>query len=298
MIDVTTARPPFVSSFTNGILSTQFLAKVLKEDGTIETGRAGDASAHRRRTGCAIISPETCIPMIARFLRSAGRALPCRALRARGRGAGSIFLKAQCGAARPDPLGRRKRRRTRTTEPDENGRRPTIYDTRNAAARAALRAIGRHAGQRRLILQNRLFNGSGHIGHNKFVVYVDEAGTAKSVLTGSTNWTWTGIAGQSNNCIRIDDDAVAGRLSRLLESGCMATRWTMPEPLNQHGRVAPSRATRSRPANRTPGPAPPRGRRERRALVLAEHAREGSSRPSKTVPRRRRRRPIWIGCSR
>jgi phosphatidylserine/phosphatidylglycerophosphate/cardiolipin synthase-like enzyme len=58
-------------------------------------------------------------------------------------------------------------------------------------------------------IQHRMFNGSGHIGHNKFIVYVDDAGTAKSVLTGSTNWTWSGIAGQSNNCIRIDDEKIA-----------------------------------------------------------------------------------------
>jgi phosphatidylserine/phosphatidylglycerophosphate/cardiolipin synthase-like enzyme len=34
-------------------------------------------------------------------------------------------------------------------------------------------------------------------------------GVPRSVLTGSTNWTWSGVCGQSNNCIRIDDDRVA-----------------------------------------------------------------------------------------
>src|SRR5262249_47674582 len=37
----------------------------------------------------------------------------------------------------------------------------------------------------------------------------DDAGKPKSVLTGSTNWTWSGVAGQSNNCIRIDDENIA-----------------------------------------------------------------------------------------
>ncbi|TBD71611.1 hypothetical protein [Rhizobium ruizarguesonis] len=55
VIDVTTRRPPFTSSFTNGILSTQFLAKVLNEDGTIAPG---ELEEHLRSPGdCETISP-------------------------------------------------------------------------------------------------------------------------------------------------------------------------------------------------------------------------------------------------
>ncbi len=84
-----------------------------------------------------------------------------------------------------------------------------MYDTRNAPARKALRKLAKKAGTK-FTMQDRMFNGSGHIGHNKFVVHVDDAGKAKSVLTGSTNWTWSGVAGQSNNCIVIDDEVIAG----------------------------------------------------------------------------------------
>jgi phosphatidylserine/phosphatidylglycerophosphate/cardiolipin synthase-like enzyme len=42
---------------------------------------------------------------------------------------------------------------------------------------------------------------SGHIGHNKFCVYVDPAGVAQAVLLGSTNWTITGLCTQSNNSL-------------------------------------------------------------------------------------------------
>jgi phosphatidylserine/phosphatidylglycerophosphate/cardiolipin synthase-like enzyme len=48
-----------------------------------------------------------------------------------------------------------------------------------------------------------------HIGHNKFVVYVDEKGKPKSVLTGSTNWTSTGLCGQTNNLVIIDNPKMA-----------------------------------------------------------------------------------------
>jgi phosphatidylserine/phosphatidylglycerophosphate/cardiolipin synthase-like enzyme len=52
---------------------------------------------------------------------------------------------------------------------------------------------------------------SGHIVHNKFLVYVDDKSKAQAVLTGSTNWTDTGLCAQTNNAIVIDDAAVAAR---------------------------------------------------------------------------------------
>lgn len=83
-----------------------------------------------------------------------------------------------------------------------------VWDSRNAPARAALVKIARKRGTK-FTLQHRMFNNSIQIGHNKFTVWVDDQGVARSVLTGSTNWTWSGLTAQSNNCIRIDDDAVA-----------------------------------------------------------------------------------------
>jgi phosphatidylserine/phosphatidylglycerophosphate/cardiolipin synthase-like enzyme len=49
----------------------------------------------------------------------------------------------------------------------------------------------------------------GHFGHNKFVVFCDSNGTPQRVLTGSTNWTSSGLCTQANNAIIIDDPAVA-----------------------------------------------------------------------------------------
>ena len=55
---------------------------------------------------------------------------------------------------------------------------------------------------------DRMFN-NGHIGHNKFVVFEDATGKPKAVMTGSTNWTPTGLAGQSNNAMLIENDVIA-----------------------------------------------------------------------------------------
>ncbi|MGA2898158.1 MAG: phospholipase D-like domain-containing protein [Acidobacteriaceae bacterium] len=49
---------------------------------------------------------------------------------------------------------------------------------------------------------------SGHIVHNKFLVYSDSHGP-KAVLTGSTNWTDTGLCAQTNNALIIEDANVA-----------------------------------------------------------------------------------------
>jgi hypothetical protein len=52
---------------------------------------------------------------------------------------------------------------------------------------------------------------SSHIVHNKFLIYVDASGTPQAVLTGSCNWTDTGLCAQTNNSIVIQDKLVAAR---------------------------------------------------------------------------------------
>lgn len=81
---------------------------------------------------------------------------------------------------------------------------PVVWDTENHDARAGLHAASAAN------VEDRLFNNSSHIGHNKFAVYV-KGGFAKAVLSGSTNWTSNGLCAQSNNAILIEDEAVATR---------------------------------------------------------------------------------------
>ncbi len=49
----------------------------------------------------------------------------------------------------------------------------------------------------------------GHIGHNKFCVYVDGKNKATAVLLGSTNWTDTGVCAQSNNALVAENEEIA-----------------------------------------------------------------------------------------
>jgi phosphatidylserine/phosphatidylglycerophosphate/cardiolipin synthase-like enzyme len=51
--------------------------------------------------------------------------------------------------------------------------------------------------------------GTPHFGHNKFVVFCDSNGKPERVLTGSTNWTSSGLCTQANNGLIIEDTAVA-----------------------------------------------------------------------------------------
>ncbi len=52
---------------------------------------------------------------------------------------------------------------------------------------------------------------NSHIGHNKFLVYVDQFEVPKAVLFGSTNWTSSGLCTQTNNTLIIDNEALAKR---------------------------------------------------------------------------------------
>jgi PLD-like domain len=49
----------------------------------------------------------------------------------------------------------------------------------------------------------------GHFAHNKFIVICDSEGQSQRVLSGSTNWTMTGLCTQANNGIIIDDPKLA-----------------------------------------------------------------------------------------
>ena len=76
-----------------------------------------------------------------------------------------------------------------------------IKDGTNAATRADLHAGGVPVTDR--------FLGSSSIGHSKFVLWSDKTGKPRSVMTGSTNWTSTGLCSQTNNALLIHNDTVA-----------------------------------------------------------------------------------------
>lgn len=72
--------------------------------------------------------------------------------------------------------------------------RPPTNDE-NAAVRAKLRDV--------VDLHDRLVT-SGHFAHNKFAVACDSDGNPLKVLSGSTNWTMTGLCTQANNGVIVE----------------------------------------------------------------------------------------------
>jgi hypothetical protein len=95
------------------------------------------------------------------------------------------------------------------------------------ATKSAAEPVGvalTHAG---LTVKNRDLSHAGRSSpsvHNKFVVEADASGAnASRVLTGSTNWTTTGLCTQLNNVLVVEDPAIAqryrGQWDRLVEAG-------------------------------------------------------------------------------
>lgn len=82
-----------------------------------------------------------------------------------------------------------------------NGAFSTEKPDENAEVRAQLRS--------NVTVIDRMVS-EGHFAHNKFVVFCDSAGNPLRVLTGSTNWTTSGLCTQANNGLIIDDPGVAG----------------------------------------------------------------------------------------
>jgi hypothetical protein len=84
----------------------------------------------------------------------------------------------------------------------------------NAAVRAQLKS--------KVNLFDRIVS-LGHFAHNKFVVFCDSTGKPQRVLTGSTNWTSSGLCTQANNAVIVDDPAVANDFldawNRIKEAG-------------------------------------------------------------------------------
>jgi phosphatidylserine/phosphatidylglycerophosphate/cardiolipin synthase-like enzyme len=216
----TANRAPFTSTFTNGILSTQLIVHILTDDGKRPV-KAGELEKRLRK-------PDD---RLRRYLTGDVLSLIRDFFDGQPTGRFHAALYELDDRELVDVLKANADRLSLILSDagDATTNRITTYDSRNQPARKKLQAIARKGGST-FQLTNRMFNGSGHIGHNKFVVHVDGNGAADSVLTGSTNWTWSGVAGQSNNCIRIDDPAIADAYLQYWQRLAGDT-WPAPKPL-------------------------------------------------------------------
>jgi len=221
-VDVTHDYAGIRATYTNGILSTQNLLQQLK---AVQAGTPQDLApgpAPNYTTGLLKILQDHIpaqddpirmfltadvlgflLSMIDRAEQGGGELylalyelhdpeLVKRLTKLTAAGKAHVILSA-AGDVDPNPRG---------TPPGQ--KQPVVWDTENHPARAGLHAASAAN------VEDRLFNNTAHIGHNKFAVYV-EGGVAKSVLAGSTNWTSTGLCTQSNNVIIIEDEQVAAQ---------------------------------------------------------------------------------------
>lgn len=184
-IHVTTKRGQFRSTFTNGMLAAQWLGNVLLEDGVVEPDELirkleNPNDPHRKYLAGDVL------PLIRSLFEREGEFY--------------LGLYELEDKELEDILVRNKSRIHVILS--NTGAVSKKWDERNKAARKRLIDAGAD-------LQHRMFNNATHIGHNKFVVHVSPDGAPKAVLTGSTNWTSTGVAGQTNNALLIEDPGLA-----------------------------------------------------------------------------------------
>ncbi|HEV8722477.1 MAG TPA: phospholipase D-like domain-containing protein [Candidatus Binatia bacterium] len=185
-VRVTSRRGSFRSTFTNGILAAQWLRNVLNEDGVIEKNELLEKISNPNDPHRKYLAGDV-IPLIRQLFDRPGT-FHLALYELEDKELENILV---ANATRIHVI--------LANTAVERGQ----WDARNQAARARLVNAG-------VDIQHRMFNNTIHIGHNKFVVHVPPGGGPRSVLTGSTNWTATGLAGQTNNALLIDDDAIAG----------------------------------------------------------------------------------------
>jgi hypothetical protein len=185
----------FTAVFTNGILSTQNLRNQLKTP----AGKAPSAQILRQQHTQVPDDP------IRDFLT--GDVLPTVKEFLAGVGDDESVHAALYELTDPElvPLleGLGARLHLILSTAGSPGKTDPAWDTENHDARVRLHQT---AGE----MYDRLFNNSDRIGHNKFAVHVGADGCAKRVLTGSTNWTDTGLCTQSNNTIISNSADLAG----------------------------------------------------------------------------------------
>jgi phosphatidylserine/phosphatidylglycerophosphate/cardiolipin synthase-like enzyme len=179
-------------AFTNGVLSTQWLSHALEERG-IKVGnkaRIRAELADPRSDIRAYLAGE--VPSVLTRLFDRAKA---------ERGSVRLALYELADDEMCDAIIANKAHVEVILSNSSKPQGGTDWDHGNAPYRKRLHDAG-------VVVHDRLFN-NNHIGHNKFAVYRDPQKVPQAVLTGSTNWTPTGIAGQSNNAFIRDDANMA-----------------------------------------------------------------------------------------
>src|SRR5258708_29519799 len=191
-VTLTEKRPPFNAYFNRGIVATQALSRELIDNPSIQA-----LTPH-------ILGPAD--PIRSRLMGQLSDGVPSLLDRADKEGGtihGALYelndpngLEKRLQAnpkSRTVILGNEQAVDPKTNEPIEDA------DAKN---RAALKASG-------VTVIDRIL-GKGSIPHNKFLV-LTQNGAPTAVLSGSTNWTSTGLCTQTNNALVIESKEVAQR---------------------------------------------------------------------------------------
>lgn len=217
-VTITAKYGPITSTFTNGILAAQWLKNAIEREGeklTVETIRKHIGTPGDKIRG-----------YLTGDVLGLLKALLDRAATVPG---SKVYLGLYELGDRElvDTIIAHKSRIRLILSNSSKPRGQPDWDHGNAQARKVLHAT------KGLEIHDRMFNNS-RIGHNKFAIFVDAQGDPKAVMTGSTNWTPTGLCGQSNNAVIIEDQAVAGDYlaywQRMLDD---TDAFTVPKPLSK-----------------------------------------------------------------
>ena len=192
-VTITSKHGDVRSTFTNGILSAQWLSRVLEEGGEAVTPEA--LLKHIQKEGDKIRTYLTgdVLGMLCELLERAGAEPGAKV---------KLALYELSDTELKDTLVANKqcvRLILSNTGLDGN---PPEWDDLNKPFRAELHATPGFE------IHDRMFN-NGRIGHNKFAVLIGGDGTPKAVMTGSTNWTPNGLCAQSNNAVIIESMELA-----------------------------------------------------------------------------------------
>jgi hypothetical protein len=190
---ITTKHGDIRSTFSNGILSAQWLSRALEQGGEAVTPDV--LLKHIQKEGDKIRAYLTgdVLGMLRELLERAG-ADPGAQVR--------LALYELSDKELKDTLVANKqcvRLILSNTGLEGN---PPEWDATNKDFRAELHNTPG------LEIHDRMFN-NGRIGHNKFAVLIGGDGTPQAVMTGSTNWTPNGLCAQSNNAAIIESKELA-----------------------------------------------------------------------------------------
>jgi phosphatidylserine/phosphatidylglycerophosphate/cardiolipin synthase-like enzyme len=191
-VTLTEKRPPFNAYFNRGIVATQALSRALNDRPTIQA-----LAPH-------ILAPDDPIRM--RLMGQLSEAVTSLLDRADADGGtihGALYeLNDPNGLEKTLQANPASRTVILGNEEAVDPKTKKAIEDADSANRAALKAAG-------VTVIDRLL-GTGSIPHNKFMV-LSQKGAPVAVLSGSTNWTSTGLCTQTNNALVIDSTEVAQR---------------------------------------------------------------------------------------